>query len=122
MTSDRLVTRSSVLTVLGALVVFLLVWRAIVLIGGYPPFILPAPEVVFGRFVTAVTDGTIWPHLATTLQEVALGFIVGAGSGVGTIPVKTGSNPLAADGLRGARFERGPCRQPVWSGAGGMTA
>ena len=82
MTSDRLVTRSSVLTVLGALAVFLLLWRAIVLIGGYPPFILPAPEVVFGRFVDAIVDGTIWPHLATTLQEVALGFIVGAGSGV----------------------------------------
>jgi NitT/TauT family transport system permease protein len=81
-TSDRLVTRSSVLTVLGALAVFLLLWRAIVLIGGYPPFILPAPEVVFGRFVGAIADGTIWPHLATTLQEVALGFIVGAGSGV----------------------------------------
>ncbi len=82
MTSDRLVTRTSVLTVLGALVVFLLAWRVIVLIGDYPPFILPAPEVVFGRFVTAITDGTIWPHFATTLQEVALGFVVGAGSGV----------------------------------------
>ncbi len=82
MTSDRLVTRSSVLTVVGALGVFLLLWRAIVLIGDYPPFILPAPEVVFGRFVGAIADGTIWPHFATTLQEVALGFIVGAGSGV----------------------------------------
>ena len=82
MTSDRLVTRSSVLTVLGALAVFLLVWRAIVLIGGYPPFILPAPEVVFGRFVGAIADGILWPHLATTLVEVALGFVVGAGSGV----------------------------------------
>jgi putative riboflavin transport system permease protein len=82
MTSDRLVTRSSVLTVLGALAVFLLLWRAVVLIGGYPPFILPAPEVVLERFARAIADGTIWPHLATTLQEVALGFVVGAGSGV----------------------------------------
>lgn len=82
MTQQRMVTRSSLLTVLGALVVFLLIWRAIVLVGGYPPFILPAPEAVFGRLVGAFADGTIWPHLATTLLEVALGFTLGAGTGV----------------------------------------
>jgi len=82
MTQDRLVTRSSVLTVIGALVVFLLIWRAIVFIGGYPPFILPTPEAVFGRFLKAIGDGTIWPHFITTLQEVAFGFAVGAGAGV----------------------------------------
>ena len=52
------------------------------LIGGYPPFILPAPEAVFGRLVGAFADGTIWPHLGTTLLEVALGFALGAGTGV----------------------------------------
>ena len=36
MTQQRIVTRSSLLTVVGALAVFLLIWRAIVLIGGYP--------------------------------------------------------------------------------------
>ncbi len=82
MTQQRLVTRSSLLTVLGALVVFLLIWRAIVFIGGYPPFILPTPEAVLGRLVGAFGDGTIWPHLATTLLEVALGFTLGAGTGV----------------------------------------
>ncbi len=82
MTQDRLITRSSVLTVLGALVVFLLAWRAIVFIGGYPAFILPTPEAVLGRFIGAIRDGILWPHLAATLQEVALGFIVGATSGV----------------------------------------
>ena len=82
MTQRPLITISSVLAVVGALAVFLLAWRAIVFIGGYPPFILPAPEVVFGRFVGALADGTIWPHLATTLQEVALGFTVGATAGV----------------------------------------
>lgn len=82
MTQDRLVTRSSVITVLGALVVFLLVWRAIVFIGGYPPFILPTPEAVFGRFIGAIGDGILWPHFVTTLVEVALGFSVGATAGV----------------------------------------
>ena len=58
-TGDRLITRSSVLTVVGALIVFLLVWRAIVIIGGYPAFILPTPEAVFGRFVSATRDGIL---------------------------------------------------------------
>jgi NitT/TauT family transport system permease protein len=82
MTQSRLVTRTSALTVVGALAVFLLFWRAIVFIGGYPPFILPAPEVVVGRLLGAATDGILWPHFATTLVEVALGFTVGAASGV----------------------------------------
>ena len=80
MTQRRLVTPSSVLTVIGALAVFLVLWRAIVFIGDYPPFILPAPEVVFGRSIQALADGTLWPHLATTLVEVALGFVLGASS------------------------------------------
>lgn len=58
---------------------FLLAWKAIVVVSGLPPFILPPPEAVAGRFVTAWTDGTILPHLGTTLVEVALGFAVGAG-------------------------------------------
>jgi len=73
------VTRGAVLSVAAALVVFLLLWQAIVIIGGYPPFILPTPWAVGTRFVTAWTDGTIQPHLVATLVEVALGFAVGAG-------------------------------------------
>jgi NitT/TauT family transport system permease protein len=59
-------------------VAFVLAWKGIVLVSGLPPFILPPPETVASRFVTAWTDGTIWPHLTTTLVEVALGFVVGA--------------------------------------------
>lgn len=62
-----------------ALAAFLLLWEAIVLIGKYPPFILPAPEVVAARFVSAWADGTIGPHFARTLLEVGLGFGIGAG-------------------------------------------
>ncbi len=70
--------RSAVLSVVAAAVVFVLAWKLIVVVGGYPVFILPAPEVVFGRFVTAWTDGTILPHALATLQEIVIGFIVGA--------------------------------------------
>ena len=69
---------SSVLPVVLSLVVFILAWQAIVVIGDYPAFILPAPLVVLERFVTAWTDGTMWPHFETTVVEVLLGFAIGA--------------------------------------------
>ncbi len=58
--------------------VFLVAWKLIVVVGGYPVFILPAPEVVAARFVSAWADGTMEPHAAQTLLEVVLGFSVGA--------------------------------------------
>jgi NitT/TauT family transport system permease protein len=61
-----------------SLAVFLLIWKAVVLIGGYPDFILPAPEVVFERAVRAIQTGVLWEHTAATLSEVVLGFAVGA--------------------------------------------
>jgi NitT/TauT family transport system permease protein len=72
-------TTRGVLSVVGALVVGLILWKAIVLVGGYPTFILPPPEVVAERLVEAFRDGIIQPHLAATLQEVVLGFAIGGG-------------------------------------------
>jgi len=65
------------LPVLVSLAGFLGAWQAIVLAGDYPPFILPGPASVVARFVRAWADGTIAPHLATTLVEILLGFAVG---------------------------------------------
>ena len=62
-----------------AFAAFVLGWKALVLATGYPPFILPPPEQVAGRFVAAWLDGTIAPHAFRTLYEVALGFAIGAG-------------------------------------------
>ena len=61
-----------------SLAVFLLLWKAVVVIGGYPDFILPAPEVVAERAVRAFQTGVLWEHTAATLAEVVLGFAVGA--------------------------------------------
>lgn len=72
--------RSTLLPVGAALVGFLLFWQAVVIVSGFPPFILPPPAAVLGRLVTAWTAGIIQPHLGITLIEVALGFAVGAGS------------------------------------------
>ncbi|MDP9273204.1 MAG: ABC transporter permease [Chloroflexota bacterium] len=67
------------LPVLAGAAIFLAAWKLIVLFGDFRPFVLPAPEVVAARLLRAWTDGTIEPHVATTLREIALGFVVGAG-------------------------------------------
>lgn len=78
MTRSRRAWRDGAGPIVGALVVFVVVWRLVVAISGLPAFILPTPEAVGARFVTAWLDGTIEPHLAVTLVEVALGFALGA--------------------------------------------
>jgi len=57
----------------------LVLWKLLVVLGGYPAFVLPAPEVVAARLVRAFADGTIEPHLWATLVEIAIGFAIGAG-------------------------------------------
>jgi NitT/TauT family transport system permease protein len=36
-----------------------------------------SPELVWERLQTWFSDGTIWPHIVATLQETALGFVIG---------------------------------------------
>ncbi|MEP7360645.1 MAG: ABC transporter permease [Chloroflexota bacterium] len=74
--------RSNVVPVVVAAVAFVLFWKAVVVIGNLPVFILPAPELVAQRFVTAWVDGTMWRHASVTLLEITLGFLVGAGLAV----------------------------------------
>ncbi|MGH2463767.1 MAG: ABC transporter permease [Candidatus Limnocylindria bacterium] len=57
---------------------FVAIWRLVVVIGDYPEYILPAPEVVAARAVEAIQNGTLQPHLAATLEESVIGFTVGA--------------------------------------------
>ena len=73
-------SRGALLSVVAALVVFLLIWQLVVVVSGFPPFILPPPADVASRWLAAWGAGTIQPHLLATLGEVALGFMVGAGS------------------------------------------
>jgi NitT/TauT family transport system permease protein len=73
-------SRTAVFSVVGALVGFLLIWQLIVIVSGFPPFILPGPAAVITRWMSAWAAGIIQPHLAATLVEVALGFVAGAGS------------------------------------------
>jgi NitT/TauT family transport system permease protein len=74
--------RAAVGSVVVSFAVFVVVWKVVVVVGGYPPFILPSPEVVGLRFVRAWADGIIEPHAWATLVEIGLGFAVGAGTGL----------------------------------------
>jgi NitT/TauT family transport system permease protein len=70
---------------LASLGAFLVVWKLATIIGGYPEYILPAPEAVGERAVRAIGSGVLWEHTAVTLLEIVLGFAVGA-----TVAVLTG--------------------------------
>jgi NitT/TauT family transport system permease protein len=61
-----------------SLAAFLAAWKLGTVIGGYPEYILPAPEVVAVRAVRAIGSGVLWEHTAVTLLEVVLGFAAGA--------------------------------------------
>jgi NitT/TauT family transport system permease protein len=75
-------SRAAVGSVVVSFAVFVVVWKLIVLVGGYPTFILPPPELVAQRFVRAWTDGIIEPHFFSTLVEIGLGLAVGATTGL----------------------------------------
>jgi NitT/TauT family transport system permease protein len=73
-------TRSAAISIALAFVGFLAIWQLVVIVSGFPPFILPPPGAVFARWASAWTAGTLTPHVVATLQEVALGFALGASS------------------------------------------
>lgn len=85
-------TRAAALPIAAALAAFLIAWKLVVVVGAFQPFILPPPETVAVRFLVAVVDGTILPHLATTMVEVAFGLTFGAGSAlvVGYVLARSG--------------------------------
>jgi NitT/TauT family transport system permease protein len=65
-----------------SLAVFLAIWKLVTVVGGYPEYILPAPEVVAERGLRAIASGVLWEHTLTTLVEVILGFAVGAAAAI----------------------------------------
>jgi NitT/TauT family transport system permease protein len=76
------ITRDRVVPPLLALAAFLAGWQLLVIVGNYPTFILPGPVVVGQKFVAAWTDGTMAPHVVTTLAEIGFGFVAGAVAGM----------------------------------------
>lgn len=60
-----------------ALVLFLLLWQALVALLKLPAFILPSPQQVWLRFTIALRDGSLIRHLVATLTEVLSGLFFG---------------------------------------------
>jgi NitT/TauT family transport system permease protein len=67
-----------VIAVVLAAVVFVVGWKALVVVGNYPQFVLPPPEVVGARLVDAWLDGTMAPHALATLTEIGWGLLLGS--------------------------------------------
>jgi NitT/TauT family transport system permease protein len=52
-------------------------WEGLVRWQEYPPFLLPAPALVWRKFLTVWGDGTLARHTSVTLIEIALGLALG---------------------------------------------
>jgi ABC-type nitrate/sulfonate/bicarbonate transport system permease component len=65
-----------------AIVAFLALWSllsgAVVVLKLFNPIFLPGPWLVLGSVLDMAVRGTLWIHLAATLERVAMGFGVGA--------------------------------------------
>jgi NitT/TauT family transport system permease protein len=59
------------------MIMLLGMWELVGRFGDYPPFLLPAPQQVWYRFVSVVTDGTLWYHTVITLVEILGGLAIG---------------------------------------------
>jgi NitT/TauT family transport system permease protein len=77
-----------------AAVLFVVAWKAVVVFGNYPTFILPPPEMVGARLVEAWAEGTMTPHALATLSEIGWGLLVGGSLGV-VIGYLLARSPLA---------------------------
>lgn len=66
------------------LVALLAAWEAWCRLGGLSPLVLPAPSAVLATLWSEIATGRLWPHLAMTAAEMALGLGIGAGVGLGT--------------------------------------
>ncbi|MGW8252095.1 MAG: ABC transporter permease, partial [Anaerolineales bacterium] len=69
--------RSGVYLGLVSLAAALLLWELVARYGGYPTFMLPAPALVWARFIQSLQDGSLLTHTAVTLLEIVAGLALG---------------------------------------------
>lgn len=75
--AGRRLLRVDVVLIPLALAFFLGTWELLVRWREYPSFFLPGPRVVWGRFLTLVSNGTLALHTRITLLEVFAGLALG---------------------------------------------
>jgi len=60
-----------------SIIVALLFWSLLVKVGNFPDFFLPAPRLVWERFVDVLSDGRLLRHTVATLSETLAGLGLG---------------------------------------------
>lgn len=68
----------SVVCPLISLAVLLGAWDAAVRMLAIPDYLLPSPQAVFRALADGFKDGSLWPHLGTTLGETLSGYLPGS--------------------------------------------
>lgn len=63
-------------------VIALSLWQGLVSLQLLDPFFVSRPTAIVQRVATWVASGTLWPHLAVTLEEALLGLVFGAALGI----------------------------------------
>ena len=69
--------RSNILLIFVSVLLALAIWQLAAVLGGFPPFILPAPALVWQRLGQVLWDGTLLRNILVTLWEVLLGLVLG---------------------------------------------
>ncbi len=69
--------RPTWLTISLSFLLLLGAWQLLVVLGDYPPFILPGPMDVAAAFVELASDGRLARHTLVTLAEVIPGLVLG---------------------------------------------
>ena len=57
--------------------IFIIIWEAYIKIFHVSSYVLPSPWALFSSFIELFAEGTIWPHIAVTMQEIFIGTLVG---------------------------------------------
>ncbi|HMF96779.1 MAG TPA: ABC transporter permease, partial [Vicinamibacterales bacterium] len=63
-------------------IALLALWQTLVSVQVLDPFFVSRPSDIGARIVRWITSGTLWGHLAVTLEESLLGLVAGAALGV----------------------------------------
>ena len=73
----------------------LALWQGLVAVKVLDPFFVSRPTAIAARVVEWAIGGTLWLHLAITLEESLLGLVVGAALGI-SLGFTLGRSPLLA--------------------------
>jgi NitT/TauT family transport system permease protein len=73
----------------------LILWQTLVSLRILDPFFVSRPSDIARRVITWTVGGTLWRHLAVTLEESLLGLLIGSAAGV-SFGFALGRSPLLA--------------------------